>query len=248
MYSAIECRVLPNLNHDVVLGIDWLSSTNPTIDWWACTVAVNCEGLSGPQVLAGLPVEAVARVELCSARQVARDLRRGCEGWIMLLQPAGHVATMEVCTLASSGTGSGTTAGAPETDRWERVVSDFTDVFEPPGMPVERDITHRIELLPGSKPTYRRQYRVSAAELAEVRRQLDEYLEKGWIRPSSSPYGAPIVFIRKKTGELRMTVDYRALNNLTRKDVYPLPRIDDLLDKLSKAHYLSAIDLASGYH
>ena len=71
---------------------------------------------------------------------------------------------------------------------------------------------------------------------------------KGWIRPSCSPYGAPIIFIRKKTGELRMTVDYRALNRQTKKDVYPLPRIDDLLDKLAKAKYLSAIDLASGYH
>ena len=86
------------------------------------------------------------------------------------------------------------------------------------------------------------------AELAEVRRQLDEYLEKGWIRPSCSPYGAPIVFIRKKTGELRMMVDYRALNRQTKKDVYPLPRIGDLLDKLLQATCLSAIDLASGYH
>ena len=71
---------------------------------------------------------------------------------------------------------------------------------------------------------------------------------KGWIRPSCLPHGAPIILVRKKTGELRMTVDYRALNHQTKKDVYPLPRIDDLLDKLAKAKYLSAIDLASGYH
>ena len=86
------------------------------------------------------------------------------------------------------------------------------------------------------------------AELAEVRCHLDEYLEKGCIRPRYSLYGAPIVFIRKKTGELHMMVDYRALNHQTKKDVYPLPRIDDLLDKLSRATCLSAIDLASGYH
>ena len=71
---------------------------------------------------------------------------------------------------------------------------------------------------------------------------------KGWISPSCSPYGAPIIFIRKKTGGLRITVDYRALNHQTKKDVYLLPRIDDLLDKLDKAKCLSAIDLASGYH
>ena len=128
------------------------------------------------------------------------------------------------------------------------MVIEYSDVFEPPGMPVECAINHKIELEPGDTPPYHRQYCVSAAELAEVRRQLDEYLEKGWIRLSSSPYGAPIVFIRKKTGELRMTVDYRALNCQTKKDIYPLPRIDDLLDKLSKAMCLSAIDLASGYH
>ena len=121
-------------------------------------------------------------------------------------------------------------------------------MFEPPGMPVEREIDHKIKRESGATPPYRCQYCISAAELAEVRCQLDEYLEKGWIRPSSSPYGAPIVFIRKKTGELRMTVDYRALNRQNKKDVYPLPRMDDLLDKLSKAMCLSAIDLASGYH
>ena len=77
---------------------------------------------------------------------------------------------------------------------------------------------------------------------------MDEYLAKGWIKPSCSPWGAPIIFIRKKTGELRMIVDYCALNRSIKKDVYPLPRIDDLLDKLVHSHFLSAIDIASGYH
>ena len=89
------------------------------------------------------------------------------------------------------------------------MITEYSDAFEPPGMPLEREVNHKIELEPGATPPYHRQYRVSAAELAEVWHQLDEYLEKGWIRPSSSQYGTPIVFIRKKTGELRMTVDYR---------------------------------------
>ena len=89
---------------------------------------------------------------------------------------------------------------------------------------------------------------MSAAEAAEVRRQLDNYLAKGSIKPSCSPWGALIIFIRKKTGELRISVDYRALNRLTKKDVYPLPCIDNLLDKLIHAPFLSDIDLASGYH
>ena len=81
-----------------------------------------------------------------------------------------------------------------------------------------------------------------------MRRQLDIYLEKGWIRPSSSPYGAPILFARKKDGTLRMCVDFRALNRQTRKDVYPIPRIEDLLDKLASARYFTKLDLAQGYH
>ena len=77
---------------------------------------------------------------------------------------------------------------------------------------------------------------------------MDDYLAKDWIKPSCNPWGAPIIFIRQKTGELRMTLDYCALNKQTKKDVYPLPRIDDLLNKLVHAYFLSAIDLASGYH
>ena len=86
------------------------------------------------------------------------------------------------------------------------MVTEYSDVFKPPGMPVECAINHKIELEPGAIPPYHCQYCVSAAELAEIRRLLDEYVEKGWIRLSSSPYGAPIVFIRKKTGELCMMV------------------------------------------
>ena len=84
--------------------------------------------------------------------------------------------------------------------------------------------------------------------MAEVRRQLDEYLEKGFIRPSTSLYGAPMLFARKKDGTLRMCVDYRALNKNTKKDAYPIPRIDDLLDRLQKARIFSKIDLSQGYH
>ena len=196
-------------------------------------------------MLHALPTKPVAKVELCSIKQVERDMRLGCEAWLMLIQPATHVVATEADTCAEGDVVSG---ACNDATRWNSIVTEYSDVFEPPGMPAERDTVHRIELEPGSVPPYKWQYRVSAAELAEVRRQLDEYLEKGWIRPSCSPYGAPIVFIRKKTGELRMTVDYRALNRQTKKDVYPLPRIDDLLDKLSRAKFLSAIDLASGYH
>ena len=206
---------------------------------------VDCGEHGGTHVLHALPTKPVAKVELCSIKQVERDMRLGCKAWLMLIQPATHMVATEADTCAEGDVVSGASNDATH---WNYIITEYSDVFEPPGMPAERDTVHRIKLEPGSVPPCKRQYRVSAAELAEVRWQLDENLEKGWICPSCSPYGATIVFIRKKTGELRMTVDYRALNRQTKKDVYPLPRIDDLLDKLSKARFLSAIDLASGYH
>ena len=92
------------------------------------------------------------------------------------------------------------------------MVAEYADMFEPPGMPAERDTVQRIEVEPGSEPPFRQQYCVSAAELVEVQHQLDEHLKKGWIRCLCLPCGAPIVFICKKTWELHITVDYGALN------------------------------------
>ena len=112
---------------------------------------------------------------------------------------------MEADTRARVGKGS---AASAEPTHWEHVVAEFSDTFEPPGMPAERDTMHCIKVEPGSEPPYRQQYCVSAAELAEIRQNLDKYLKKGWIRPLCLPYGAPIMFICKKMGDLRMTVGY----------------------------------------
>lgn len=97
------------------------------------------------------------------------------------------------------------------------------------------------------KPPHRPCYRLSSPEFLEARTQVEDYLAKGYIRPSVSPYGAPILFARKKNSKLRMCIDYRALNTLTRKNNFPLPCIDELLDSLWGARYFSKLDLASGY-
>ena len=94
----------------------------------------------------------------------------------------------------------------------------------------------------------KRPYRMSVDELAELKKQLDELISKGYIRPSASPWGSPILFIKKKDGSIRLCIDYRNLNAVTIKNKHPLPRIDDLLDQLRGAKYFSKIDLRSGYH
>jgi hypothetical protein len=114
------------------------------------------------------------------------------------------------------------------------VVNKFPDVFpeELPGMPPDRDIEFVIELKPGTAPIYKTPFRMTTPELAELKEHIRELVEKGFIRPTSSPWGAPVIFVLKKDGTQRLCVDYRALNEVIVKNKYPLPRIDDLFDQL----------------
>jgi hypothetical protein len=129
------------------------------------------------------------------------------------------------------------------------VVCEYADVFpdELPGMPPDRDIEFAIELQPGMTPISKRPYRMPPTELAELKKQLQELLDKGFIRPSTSPWGCPALFM-KKDESLRLCIDYRPLNVVTIKNKYPLPRIDVLFDQLVGAKVFSKIDLRSGYH
>ncbi|GJV80305.1 putative reverse transcriptase domain-containing protein, partial [Tanacetum coccineum] len=127
---------------------------------------------------------------------------------------------------------------------------DFPEVFpdDLSGLPPSREIKFRIELVPGAIPVAKSPYRLAPSEMEELSGQLKELQDKGFIRPSSSPWGAPVLFVKKKDGSFRMCIDYRELNKLTIKNRYPLPRIDDLFDQLQGSQYFSKIDLRSGYH
>jgi len=116
------------------------------------------------------------------------------------------------------------------------VVNKFPNVFpdELPSMPPDRDIEFIIELLPTTTPIAKRPYRMGVNELEELKKQIKELQDKGFIRPSSSPWRAPVIFVDKKDGSQRMCVDYRSLNEVTIKNKYPLPRIDDLFDQLRR--------------
>ena len=130
------------------------------------------------------------------------------------------------------------------------MVREFLDVFpeELPGLPPEREVEFTIELLPEVAPISISPYRMAPIELKELKVQLQELLDKGFIRPSVSPWGAPVLFVKKKDGTMRLCIDYRQLNRVTVKNKYPLPRIDDLFDHLQGAQVFSKIDLKSGYY
>jgi hypothetical protein len=131
-----------------------------------------------------------------------------------------------------------------------QVVCEYPDVFpdELPVMPPDRDIEFSIELQPETAPISKRPYRMPPAELAELKNQLQELLDKGFIRPSTSPRGCAALFVKKKDESLRLCVDCHPLNVLTIKNKYPLPHFDVLFDKLVGAKVFSKIDLRSGYH
>nr|AAN04909.1 Putative polyprotein [Oryza sativa Japonica Group] len=169
----------------------------------------------------------------CAGRTVT--LYRGPEQPVVFFAPPTSVRSSEVHQIGLSEI---------------PIVREFGDVFpeELPGMPPKREIEFRIDLAPGTTPLYKRPYRMAANELAEVKKQLEELKEKGYIRLSTFPWGAPVIFVEKKDKTKRMCVDYRALNEVTIKNKYPLPRIDDLFDQLKGATVFSKIDLRSGYH
>ena len=130
------------------------------------------------------------------------------------------------------------------------IVCEFGEVFleDLPGLPPDREIEFSIDVIPGTASISQAPYRMAPAELKELKIQLHELLDKGFIRPSMSPWGAPVLFVKKKDGSMRLCIDYRQLNKVTVRNKYPLPRIDDLFDQLQGAKVFSKIDLKSGYH
>ena len=153
------------------------------------------------------------RVAICSTARARRYLQHSGVGYLAYI-----IDTQE-------GTEKKTAAGVP-------IVQEYADVFpdDLPGIPPERPVEFRIDLVPGAAPVAKAPYRLAPPEMKELYTQLQELLEKEFIRPSCSPWGAQILFVKKKDGSQRMCIDYRELNKLTVKNRYPLPRIDDLFD------------------
>ncbi|GKD88413.1 hypothetical protein Tco_1363920 [Tanacetum coccineum] len=130
------------------------------------------------------------------------------------------------------------------------LAQDFPEVFpeDLPGLPAIRQVEFQIDLVPGVAPVARAPYRLAPSEMEEFSAQLQELSDKGFIKPSSSPWGAPVLFVKKKDDPFRMCINYRELNKLTVKNRYPLQRINDLFDQLQGSSVYSKIDLKSGYH
>lgn len=220
-----DMLVMDISDYDALLGFDWLVKHVATIDCLHRTVRFELSG--GACTFKCRGVKEV--VPYISAIETRHLIETGCQAYLVTVMNS-DVKIPEIANIP--------------------VVAEFVDVFpdEISGLPPDREIDFKINLIPGTIPISKAPYRMAPAELKELKVQLEEMLEKGFIRPSTSPWGAPVLFVRKKDGTLRLCIDYRELNKVTVKNKYPLPRIDDLFDQLQGSSVYSKIDLRTGYH
>ncbi|KAJ0476778.1 putative nucleotidyltransferase, Ribonuclease H [Helianthus annuus] len=209
----------------VIVGMDWLAKHHAEIQCEKKVIHVLTPG--GKRV--SIQGERNINSKLCSLVQAYKYVRNGSKAFLAYVVD--------------------TKQNTPKIEEVE-VVNEFLDVFPEdfPGLPPEREVDFKIELYPDAKPVAKAPYRLAPTEMRELMVQIQELLDKGLIRPSVSPWGAPVLFVKKKDGSMRMCIDYRELNELTVKNRYPLPRIDDLFDQLQGASWFSKIGLRSGYH
>nr|GFB83001.1 putative reverse transcriptase domain-containing protein [Tanacetum cinerariifolium] len=218
---------------DVIISMDWLSRYQAIIvfadkivriPWGRETLIFHGDGSNQ---------EHETQLSIISCAKTQKYMLKGCQVFL------AHVTTKEA-------------EGKSEKKRLENVpiIRDFPEVFPEdfPGLPPTRQVVFQIDLIPSATPVARAPYRLAPSEMKEFSEKLKELSNKGFIRPSSSPWGAPVLFVKKKDGSLRMCVDYQELNKLTVKNRYPLSRIDDLFDQLQGSSVYSKIGLRSGYH
>ncbi|GBG81140.1 hypothetical protein CBR_g31816 [Chara braunii] len=232
--EAVSFDILDN-KFDMILGMSWLQSEDHPVNFFHHTVHVrDRRGELVPCTVP--PPHPSIGCHVVSAASIRQSIIRH------------DVEEMGICFLHALPP-----IDQPKTDtsdpRVIELLDSYEDVFQAPaGVVPDRPIRHGIPLEDGAVPPRGCIYRMSEEELQALRAQLDDLLAKGWIRPSCSPYGVPVLFVRKKNKDLRLCIDYRKLNAQTIKNAGPLPRIDDLLERLGGAKYFSKLNLKSGYH
>jgi hypothetical protein len=230
--EELPFSVMPLHKYDVIIGKQWLSHYNPQISMRSNQMSFS---------FIGKPVTINADISKESHFISKKELKRGLKKGV----PTFAVYIRDINEHPKPGN------SAHPKESVQDLLEEFKDVFPedlPDGLPPERSHDFKIILQPLASPQKRPLYKLSQVETEELQKQLAELLGKGFIKPSSSPWGSPILFVNKKDGGTRMCVDYRALNQLTVKNCYPLPRLDDIFDKLRHAQFFSKIDLRSGYH
>ncbi|XP_050212403.1 uncharacterized protein LOC126663714, partial [Mercurialis annua] len=228
--GLIDFSVVPMDDYPIVLGIEFMDHVKAVPIPFANTMCILEEGNT---CMVPLARETSLKAKQLSAMQLSKGVKKAQPTFLATLkeeraEPLAKEQPMKVL----------------------RVLEEFKDVMPPElpkKLPPKREVDHKIELVQGATPPATVPYRMAPPELEELRRQLKELLDAGYIQPSKAPYGAPVLFQKKHDGSLRMCIDYRALNKITVKNKYPIPLIADLFDQLGDARWFSKLDLRSGY-
>ena len=252
--SQVIARVFPNMHQQLILGIPWLKQENPRIDWRQGQVSIIKNG----QIIY-LPCHRQRNEDLeeldclrtmCTAKAFQHELKNQSPAFLGILRA---VKSEDKDGQSGEGTSTEVTKLQREDlpDNVWRVCQEFEAIFPkdlPKGVPPRR-MGHefKIDLEPDTAPIHRPIYKLSPLELQEAKTQIDSMLEHGFIRPSQSPWGSPVLFVPKKDGGLRFCVDYRWLNKRTIRNRYPLPLPEEMMDRLRGSQVFSKIDLRSGY-
>ncbi|XP_070054649.1 uncharacterized protein [Nicotiana tomentosiformis] len=224
--TRVDLLLLSMVDFDVILGMGWLSPYHAILNRYAKMVMLAIPGLSRLEWRGTLDYVPSRVVSFLKAKLM---VGKGCDSYLAFMRNVSvNTPTVESVLI----------------------VRYYPDVFlaDLLGMPPDKDIDFGINLLPGIQPISIPPYRMTPAELKELKDQLKELLDKGFIQPSMSHWGAPVLFIKKKDGFIPICIDYRQINKVTVKNKYPFPRIDDIFDKLQGARVFSEIDLRLGYY
>ncbi|KAA3466056.1 DNA/RNA polymerases superfamily protein [Gossypium australe] len=221
-----DLMLLPFDEFDVILGMDWLTLHDDVVN---CRRSIIDLKFQNNEIIRIEPDESSELPIVILSMTAYRYVRKGCEAFL------AYVLNTKVSELKIE---------------FVPVVCEYPDVFpeELPGLPPIREVEFAIDLVPGTLPIAIAPYKMASTELKELKSQLQELTYKGFARPSFSPWGAPVLFDKKKHGSMRLCIDYRQLNKVTIKNKYPLPRIDNLFDQLKGATVFSKIYLRSGYY
>ena len=259
---------------DLILGDGWLRRRSATIDYGAQSVilrddlhdrfltlrmATPLAPPHPPPPAAGAPAPGSSpdhsppSLPLLNYLQTKRALRKRCQAFLAVIRPTDPLDPEPDAPDHSEGDpviAPPASSDQADPERIQRILDRFPDVFQDslPGLPPRRPEDVSISLIPDAAPVNRAMFWYSHPELEEMKSQLQYLTERQLIRPSSSPWGFPVLFVRKANGTLRMCVDYRALNKLTVHNRYPIPRIDDMLNMLAGARVFSSLDLMQGYY
>ncbi|KAG8490852.1 hypothetical protein CXB51_014063 [Gossypium anomalum] len=225
-YFPVNLMWLPFDEFDVILGMDWLTLHDAVVNCRKKVIKLKCESGETLWVKSDEPENLPIVISSTSARKC---LGKGCKAYL------AFIMNTKECELKVKSV---------------PVVSEYVDVFpeELPRLPPNREVKFGIELILGTTPILIAPYRMALTKLKELKSQLQELTDKGFVRPSFSPWGAPVLFVKKKDGSMRLYIDYRQLNKVTIKNKYPLLLIDNLFDQLKGAAWFSKIDLRSGHY